>query len=152
MTEFSDGTATGSSALPLQQAGEQYQVPAAVPNGATVRWTVSFPAGDYYGQFGVFPVQVQASAAGIAYTAAASTFLPFWPGSEGATQPTGLQTAWVWPLIDTPQQGACPQTLGDARAGQFRRFRRPPEHAARRRLGLGAERRPDLGHRPRAAL
>jgi Family of unknown function (DUF6049) len=111
MTEFSDGTATGSSALPLQQAGEQYQVPTAVPNGATVRWSVSFPAGDFYGQFGVFPVQVQASAAGIAYTAAASTFLPFWPGSEGATQPPGLQTAWVWPLIDTPQQGICPQTL-----------------------------------------
>jgi hypothetical protein len=111
MTEYSDGTAAGSSALPLQQAGEQYPVPAAVPNGGTVRWSVSFPAGDYYGQFGVFPVQVQASAPSVAYTAAASTFLPFWPGSAAASQPKGLQVAWVWPLVDTPQQGACPQTL-----------------------------------------
>jgi hypothetical protein len=111
MTAFSDGTGAGASALPLQQAGLQYQVPGTVPNGATVRWSVSFQAGFFYVQFGVFPVQVQASAPGISATAAASTFLPFWPGGTAAAQTKGLQAAWVWPLLDTPQQGACEQTL-----------------------------------------
>jgi hypothetical protein len=111
MTDFTDSLAAGTSPLPLQPAGEQYSVPDSVPKGATVRWAVSFPAGFYYGQFGVFPVQVQAVAAGTTDTAAARTFLPFWPGGAAATQPKGLQVAWVWPLIDTPQQGACSHTL-----------------------------------------
>jgi hypothetical protein len=111
MTDFTNALSTGTSALSLQPAGEQYQVTGAVPNGATVRWAVSFQASFFYNQFGVFPVQVQAEAAGTTYKAAARTFLPFWPGGAAATQPKGLQAAWVWPLIDTPQQGACPQTL-----------------------------------------
>jgi hypothetical protein len=116
MTLFTSGTATGTVALPqqLQQAGTPYQVPATVPNGATVHWSVSFPAGVFYAQFGVFPIQLQAGGAdtaGTAYTATDRTFLPFWPGGSTATQTKGLQVAWVWPLIDTPQQGACSQTL-----------------------------------------
>ncbi|HEX3512953.1 MAG TPA: DUF6049 family protein [Trebonia sp.] len=113
MTLFANGAATGTIALPLQlqQAGTPYQVTATVPNGATVPWSVSFPAGIFYDQFGVFPIQVRAGGLGTAYTATARTFLPFWPGGSTATQPKGLQVAWVWPLIDTPQQGACPQTL-----------------------------------------
>jgi hypothetical protein len=107
MTEFSGG----NSPLQLQQAGEQYPVPASVPNGATVRWAVSFQAGAFYGQFGVFPVEVQATTAFTSYSATGRTFLPYWPGSTAASQPKPLQTAWVWPLVDTPQQGACQQTL-----------------------------------------
>ena len=113
MTEFTKGTATGTVALPLQlqQAGTPYQVTATVPNGGTARWSVSFPAGAFYGQFGVFPIEVQAGGTGTAYTATERTFLPFWPGDSAAAQVKGLQVAWVWPLIDTPQQGACSQTL-----------------------------------------
>lgn len=111
MTEFTNGTSAGTSALSLQPAGEAYQVTAPVPNGATVRWAVSFPAAAFYGQFGVFPLQVQVAAAGTGYTAYARTFLPFWPGGGGTTEPKGLQVSWVWPLVDTPQQGACGQTL-----------------------------------------
>jgi hypothetical protein len=113
MTEFTEGTATGTVALPLQlqQAGTPYQVTATVPNGGTARWSVSFPAGAFYGQFGVFPIEVQAGGTGTAYTATERTFLPFWPGDSAAAQIKGLQVAWVWPLIDTPQQGACSQTL-----------------------------------------
>ena len=115
MTEFSNGTPTGTAALPLllQQAGT-YQVPATVPNGATATWSVSFQAANFYYQFGVFPIEVQAggaSTAGTTYTATDRTFLPYWPGGTAAAQVKGLQTAWVWPLIDTPQQGACSQTL-----------------------------------------
>jgi hypothetical protein len=114
MTEFTDGLSADTSPLPLQSAGQAYQVTGTVPNGATVRWAVSFPAAAFYvfhEQFGVFPIQVQATAAGTTYSAAARTFLPFWPGGAAATQPKGLQVAWVWPLIDTPQQSACSQTL-----------------------------------------
>jgi hypothetical protein len=106
MTDFTNG----SSDISLEQAG-QYQVPNSVPNGGTVRWSVQFPAADFYDEFGVFPIEVQVSALGVTYTASASTFLVFWPGSGAASQPAGLQTAWVWPLIDTPQQGACRGTL-----------------------------------------
>jgi hypothetical protein len=41
----------------------------------------------------------------------AHTFLPFWPGGAAGSQAKGLRVAWVWPLIDTPQQNACPSTL-----------------------------------------
>ena len=70
---------------------------------------MSFPASEFYGQFGVFPVQVQAGGTG--YAAVARTLLPFWPGGTAASQVKGLQAAWVWPLVDTPQQGACKKTL-----------------------------------------
>jgi hypothetical protein len=112
MTEFSNGTATGTAALPLflQQAGT-YQVPATVQNGATASWSVSFQAADFYYQFGVFPIEVHAGGTSTSYTATDRTFLPYWPGGTAASQVKGLQTAWVWPLIDTPQQGACSQTL-----------------------------------------
>jgi hypothetical protein len=111
LTDFTKDTGTGTSPLQLLQAGQAYQVPGSVPNGATVRWSAQFPAGQFYDQFGVFPIDVQALAGGGTYTADARTFLTFWPGSAAANQPKGLQVAWVWPLIDTPQQGACPQTL-----------------------------------------
>lgn len=105
MSDFTDGTST----ILLQQAGAPDSVADSVPNGATEAWTVSFQASEFYSQFGVFPVEAQVTAAGI--TNHARTFLPFWPGGSSATQPKGLQVAWVWPLIDTPQQGACTDTL-----------------------------------------
>jgi len=106
MTSFTD---TGSYSTQLEAAGSS-DVTGTVPNGATVRWSVSFPARYFYDQFGVFPIQVEATTANEAYTAAARTFSVYW--AAGATsEPTPLQTAWVWPLVDTPQQGACGQTL-----------------------------------------
>jgi hypothetical protein len=115
MTEFTDATSTGTSVLGLLLAGTPYQVTGTVPNGATVRWTVSFQAVSYYSQFGVYPIQVQAAGASTTATARARTFLPYWPGGSTASQVKGLQTAWVWPLIDTPQQGACSKTLRTSR-------------------------------------
>jgi hypothetical protein len=106
MTTFTD---TGSYPTSLELAGSS-EVTGTVPNGATVRWSVSFPARDFYDQFGVFPIQVQAITANGAYTVAARTFSVYW--AEGATtEPTALQVGWVWPLVGTPQQGACGQTL-----------------------------------------
>jgi hypothetical protein len=82
-----------------------------VRNGTTVHWSLSFPAATFYGQFGVFPIQVHASAPGGGYTADARTFLPFWPDGTASSQPQQLQVAWIWPLVDDPQQGMCPTTL-----------------------------------------
>jgi hypothetical protein len=109
MSDFTNSTTTGTSAIPLQAAGTPYAVTAAVPNGATVAWSVSFQAAAFYDQFGVFPLQVQVADG--SDTADARTYLPFWPGDSAASQVKGLQVAWVWPLIDTAQQGACSKTL-----------------------------------------
>jgi hypothetical protein len=111
MTTFTD---TGSYPSLLEAAGSG-EVTGAVPNGATVRWSVSFPAAGLYDQFGVFPIQVQASTANGAYTAAARTFSVYWAAGSAAAEPTPLQVGWVWPLVDTPQQGACGQTLATSR-------------------------------------
>ncbi len=50
---------------------------------------------------------------GATHSAAAQTLLPYWPGAGSFQQEKGkqLQVAWVWPLVDTPQQGACGHTL-----------------------------------------
>ena len=103
-----DSFARGHSALFLQQAGTPF-VTGRVANGASVRWTVSFsPALAGYSGFGVYPVEVTAAATGSSHQATDRTLLPFWP-EKGAAKP--LDTAWIWPLIDRPQQGACSQTL-----------------------------------------
>jgi hypothetical protein len=80
-------------------------------DGATTRWSISFPLqalNYYYSGFGVYPVIVQATSPASSHQATDHTLLPFWPGRGSATR---LQVAWLWPLIDSPQQGACPQTL-----------------------------------------
>jgi len=105
MTSFADGAATY-----LQPAGPADAIAARIANGATVRWSVSFPPGTFYDQFGVYPIQIDASSATSAYQASSRTFLPYWPGG-GSGAPLKLKVAWIWPLIGTPQQGACPQTL-----------------------------------------
>src|SRR3984957_549772 len=112
--EMASFTANGSYPSQLLPAGTP-ETPRTVSNGATVRWSVSFPAATFYHLFGVFPLQVRAVAPRGGYTAAARTFLPFWPGGTAASQPQQLQVAWIWPLVDTPQQGACTQTLATSR-------------------------------------
>jgi hypothetical protein len=104
----------GAGVTSLQPVGTPYQLSRALANGATARWTVSFnlpqsflPYG-YYPALGDYPLQVEASSASSSYQGTSRTFLPYWPGKSAGTP---LKVAWIWPLIDTPQQGACPQTL-----------------------------------------
>jgi len=111
MTSF---TSSGSYPYLLQAAGKP-AVTGMVPSGATVRWSVSFRASTFYSQFGVYPLQVKAMAPGVGYTAAARTFLPYWTGGSASSLPQQLQVAWIWPLVDTPQQGACSKTLATSR-------------------------------------
>jgi hypothetical protein len=109
MTTFAAG---GGFAGELGQAGLPDDLSAPLANGATLRWTLSYPAATFYSGFGVYPIVVQAtSMAATTHQATNQTFLPFWPGNEGTNTPKRLQVAWVWPLVDTPQQGACAQIL-----------------------------------------
>jgi len=80
----------------------------ALANGATTHWTVSFNLSQslYDPALGDYPLQVLATSSTNGYQGTSRTFLPYWTGSA-----TPLKVAWIWPLIDTPQQGACPQTL-----------------------------------------
>jgi Family of unknown function (DUF6049) len=109
-SEMSVFTSGGNFPYQLGAAGSP-EVTGSVSNGVTARWSVTFTAANFYNQFGVFPIQVQATSASGQYTTSANTFLVYWPDGAAASQPTPLQAAWVWPLVDTPQQGACTQTL-----------------------------------------
>ena len=86
----------------------------ALANGASTHWTVSFNLSQAFlpsaisPALGDYPLQVLATSATNGYQGTSRTFLPYWTGSGSATP---LKVAWIWPLIDTPQQGACPQTL-----------------------------------------
>ena len=92
----------------LGAAGNPDDLTGSLASGATQHWTVSFAAADYYSEFGVYPIQVLASSQTSSDQATASTVLPYWPGNGSAVP---LKVAWILPLIDTPGQGACAQTL-----------------------------------------
>ncbi len=111
MTSFAR---SGSYPYAMLDAGTPV-VTGTVGNGATVHWSVSFTASTFYDRFGVFPLQVQAMAPRGGYTATARTFLPYWLGGSASSPPQQLQAAWIWPLVDAPQQGACPKTLATSR-------------------------------------
>jgi Family of unknown function (DUF6049) len=112
-SEMASFSASGS--YPYLVAAGAPEVTGTVRNGETVRWSVSFAAATFYGRFGVYPLEVQAMTPRGGYTAAARTFLPYWPGGSASAQPQQLQVAWIWPLVDTPQQGACSNTLATSR-------------------------------------
>jgi hypothetical protein len=115
MDSFASGGPVSLQGVPvtLETVGDTTLGPA-LPNGASTHWSVSFnlaqwllPDGDPQ-TLGDYPLQVVASSATNGYQGTSRTFLPYWTGSGSATP---LKVAWIWPLIDTPQQGACPQTL-----------------------------------------
>jgi hypothetical protein len=99
----------------LQSVGSPYPLRHALANGATARWSVSFNLPQAFLSyettpgFGAYPLQALASSTTSTAQASGQTFLPYWPGKNAT--PTPLQVSWIWPLIDTPQQGICQQTL-----------------------------------------
>jgi len=122
MDSFASGgpVSLQSGQVTLQTVGDTTLGPA-LANGATTHWSVSFNLSQsfigYSPALGDYPLQVQASSATSGYQATSRTFLPYWTGGGSATP---LKVGWVWPLIDTPQQGACPQTLAtNSLAGSF---------------------------------
>src|SRR5580698_5733120 len=113
MDTFASGGPVSLQGAPvtLQTVGDT-SLSTALANGATTRWTVSFNLSQGFIGFmpalGDYPLQVLATSATNGYQGTSRTFLPYWTGSGS---PMPLKVAWIWPLIDTPQQGACPQTL-----------------------------------------
>jgi hypothetical protein len=108
-SEMDSYTAGRDDLLSLAPEGTAFKVPGSLNTGMTAPWSASFPAASVgYPQFGVYPLAAQAQDVFGNQLAIDRTFLPYWPGN-GAAKP--LDTAWIWPLIDTPQQGLCGATL-----------------------------------------
>lgn len=102
-------TAGHDTLLYLAPEGTAVTLPGTLHSGRTAHWSASFTAASVgYPQFGVYPLAAQAEYPDGAPLAIDRTLLPYWPGSGVATP---LNVAWVWPLIDAPQQGMCGATL-----------------------------------------
>ena len=86
---------------------------------ATRPWSIKLKASDIgMTGFGVYPLAAQASQAGTPLpTGLARTFLPYYPPLPPHSLQQKLSLAWVWPLIDTPQQTVCRGLLTDGLAG-----------------------------------
>jgi hypothetical protein len=75
---------------------------------ATAPWKLSLSVHSIgIGQFGVYPLAVQAVDASGVTVGIERTYLPYWPGGKAAGVSKPLQIAWIWPLINPPQQGVC---------------------------------------------
>jgi hypothetical protein len=109
LQEYADGNE------PLADTGE----PGAIKHigkrlapGATTDWTVNLPVKEVrMTKFGVYPLAAEADGASGAPLAGGTsrTFLPYWPRKHGPyPRPARQDIAWIWPIIDRPQQGACP--------------------------------------------
>jgi hypothetical protein len=109
-------TAQGGTGLDTQ-VGTPLTLPGPVPAHGTERWAMKLnvtQAG--LRSFGVYPLAAQLSSAGVVQ-GLARTLLPFWPGKSAARSVKPLTIGWVWPLIDTPQRGACAALLSNELAG-----------------------------------
>jgi hypothetical protein len=96
-----------------QVPGAGLTLPGRVPPHGIQQWTVTLNVAQTgMHMFGVYPLAAQLSSAG-AVVDAARTFLPFWPGKHAARTVKPLTIGWVWPLIDTPQRGACPALMSN---------------------------------------
>ena len=106
-------TAQGASGLDAQVPGAHLTLPGRVPPHGTEPWTMTLDVTQAgMRTFGVYPLAAQLSSAA-AELDVARTFLPFWPGKQAARTVKPLTIGWVWPLIDTPQRGACPALLSN---------------------------------------
>jgi hypothetical protein len=108
MESYADGNSS-SGYLASIPVGTAYRLPRELHTGVTMHWTASFQATNAdYGGFGVYPLAAVADDAAQNTLATDQTLLPYWPGGNPSS-PVNL--AWIWPLVDKPQQSPCPQTL-----------------------------------------
>jgi Family of unknown function (DUF6049) len=108
-SEMDSYAAGHDTPLYLAPEGTAVTLPGTLHSGRTAHWTASFTAASVgYPQFGVYPLAAQADDAVGTLLAVDRTLLPYWPGSGAVTS---LNVAWIWPLIDAPQQGMCGATL-----------------------------------------
>jgi hypothetical protein len=110
MDSFSGGQFLSPLYAVMGTKGE-WRAPGTFHSGTTMSWTASFPAGQQgYTPYEVYPVEAVAVLGGSPQSGGARTFLPYWPAS-GSGAPKKLDIAWIWPLIDEPQQTACEHDL-----------------------------------------
>jgi Family of unknown function (DUF6049) len=110
-----DLTSYAAGALPVDSpvTGAVAQLPGTLDAGATEQWTISIPSHELgLTSFGVYPLAAELEN-GVALDTARS-FLPFWPAKSPLAGP--LEVAWVWPVIDAPQQAACQALLNNSLA------------------------------------
>jgi hypothetical protein len=103
--------------------GAVVRVTARLAPRATVPWKIRLPVNHVHMTgFGVYPLAAEADdASGAALAGGTSrTFLPYWPGRHGPyPRPARQDVAWIWPIIDQPQQGACPGFPNDRLAASL---------------------------------
>jgi Family of unknown function (DUF6049) len=88
--------------------GTPAMVSSALAPGGTMPWKLSLSVHSIgISQFGVYPLAVQAVDASGATVGIERTYLPYWPGAKAAEVSQPLRIAWIWPLINAPQQGVC---------------------------------------------
>ncbi|HEX4832387.1 MAG TPA: DUF6049 family protein [Trebonia sp.] len=111
MAAFASGSAGDGLDSALVPVGQPWMAPEALRSGATLSWSITVAEDEVgYSRFGVYPLEARAFSADGAPLGEARTLLPYWAGPDsGSPAPQKLDIAWVWPLVDTPQQGACPQ-------------------------------------------
>jgi len=101
---LSDTVSTGFD-QPVSGAERVFASP--LPPHSTRPWSLTFrPSQVGMRSFGVYPLAAELNGP-LAGMDAARTFLPFWPGKPASQAVKPLRAAWVWPLIDSPQQAAC---------------------------------------------
>jgi Family of unknown function (DUF6049) len=110
-------TAASAAGLETQVPGAQVPLPGRVPAHGTQQWKLTLDVTQTgMRTFGVYPLAAELTGAGTVLDVA-RTFLPFWPGKPARHSVKPLTIGWVWPLIDTPQRGACPALLSNELAG-----------------------------------
>ena len=110
-------TAQTAAGLDTQVPGAQVTLPGRLASHGTQSWTLTLnvtQAG--MRTFGVYPLAAELASAG-AELDVARTFLPFWPGKPADRSVKPLAIGWLWPLIDTPQRGACTALLSNELEG-----------------------------------
>jgi Family of unknown function (DUF6049) len=107
--------------LSLTQAPVTGVTPAKISKlkrGQSESWTLRLPVKDLnLSCFGVYPLTVQAGDETGAAHGSEPMPLTFWPnkasGCSTAARPKPFVASWVWPIIDSPHQGACPGLLNN---------------------------------------
>jgi Family of unknown function (DUF6049) len=108
-----DSFGSDPAAFSTGEALAEFQFASTVNSGATVQWTASFSAADAgfsSSSVAVYGVEAAAVSPIQGTLAAEGTYLPYWPSSGVSTK---MKIAWVWPLIDTPRETVCANTLTD---------------------------------------
>jgi hypothetical protein len=105
-----DNYASGTGPSDVLEPGALTRIAGPVAPGASVPWSAVLPVNEVHmSVFGVYPLAAEAATSTVTL-GTSRTFLPFWPTGQGAVHPRE-NIAWIWPLIDTPNQGPCPGLL-----------------------------------------